>query len=299
MLEEHSFMSEYTVRVTVLGTRGSLPVSGKQTDDYGGATSAYMMEASGERLFIDGGTGILNAPKEPVSANDGSQPVRILITHTHIDHILGLPVFLLTQCAGRDVEFYGRSRSGETLEQQLYHLFHPPLWPAELKNYPMKSITFHEVKERFQLGAFEIRVMESSHPGGSLIYRVDAAGKSVVFATDFEHGDGREEELAAFAEGSNLLLYDGQYSETSEPSYESRKGFGHSTEEMGLKVLQSCGAKVLRIIHHDPISTDDMLAFREARFIGKALAADGPGQCAPVNRAPDIAFAREGETVEL
>ena len=292
-------MNNSTFRVTVLGTRGSLPVSGSQFNTFGGATSSYMIEAAGETLFVDGGTGILNAPKEAGTLKTAAEatkdaagaPVRILLSHTHIDHILGLPLFLLTHCRGKDVEFYGKMRGGETVEEQLDHLFAPPLWPAKLSVYPLGKIGFHEAREHFRAGAFDIRTMESSHPGGSLIFKVSAAGKSVVIATDFEHGEGREEELAAFAEGTDLLLYDGQYSGTAMPEYAARKGFGHSTEQAGFDIFRKSGARRLRIIHHDPASTDEMLLCREAQLVCAAASSDGA--------QTDAAFAREGETVEL
>ena len=264
------------VQVKVLGTRGSVPVSGSDFSVFGGSTSAYMLQAGEEVLFLDAGTGIRNVQAEDVRGDH----IHILLTHTHIDHILGLPFFLLEHCLGKEVEIYGRSRRGENIEEQLNHLFSLPLWPAPLKTYPGIRYIFHEVsQEGFQVGPFRVRAMESNHPGGSLIYRVDVRGKSIVFATDFEHGEEASAALAAFSAGADLILYDGQYTEENYPKH---RNFGHSTPEEGLRILEQAGAGRLLIVHHDPGQTDRMLSARE-----KAAGQE------------NVSFAREKETVIL
>ena len=121
--------------------------------------------------------------------------------------------------------------------------------------------------------------MESNHPGGSLVCRVDVREKSMVLATDFEHGEEASAALAEFSAGADLILYDGQY--TSE-NYEKHRNFGHSTPEEGIKLLRQAGAGRLMIVHHDPGQTDNMLAARE-----KAAGQE------------NVSFAREKETVIL
>ena len=78
------------MRVTVLGTRGSMAVSNEKMREFGGATSSYMVEEDGEVLFFDAGSGIMNIPEGTVSG----QQIWLLITHTHLDHIMGMPFFL-------------------------------------------------------------------------------------------------------------------------------------------------------------------------------------------------------------
>ena len=133
--------------------------------------------------------------------------------------------------------------------------------------------------EAFDIGPFRVRAMESNHPGGSLVCRVDVREKSMVLATDFEHGEEASAALAEFSAGADLILYDGQY--TSE-NYEKHRNFGHSTPEEGIKLLRQAGAGRLMIVHHDPGQTDNMLAARE-----KAAGQE------------NVSFAREKETVIL
>lgn len=264
------------VQVRILGTRGSVPVSGREFEIFGGATSAYAIEAGKDVLFLDAGTGIRRVPSGIVPA----ERVHLLLTHTHIDHILGLPFFLMEHCLGKQVEIWGRTRRGESAEQQLEHLFALPLWPAPLRAYPGIEYTFHEVPEgEWEIGPFRLRAAESHHPGGSLIYRADAEEKSLVLATDFEHGEEASAALAAFSEGADLILYDGQYTEENYPRH---RNFGHSTPEEGIKILDRSGAGKLLVVHHDPGQTDEALLAREKNL--------GSGR---------VHFAREGEVITL
>ena len=272
-----------TVRVTVLGCRGSVPVSDDQMRVFGGSTSAYMIEADGGVLFLDAGSGILKAAPAMIP----SDSVQLLLTHTHIDHILGMPFFLMGACRGKQLHIYGKTQNGLTVREQLSRFFSPPLWPVGLEDYKETGLYFHELQTAddsscpLLQGPFRVWCMESAHPGGALVYRVEAKGRRIVLATDYEHGSGADRALEEFARGCDLLLYDSQY--VSE-EMKDKKGFGHSTEDAGLKIFLSAGGKRIRFIHHDPCMTDAQLLRREKRI---------------QTICPEAAFAREGETVEL
>ena len=196
--------------------------------------------------------------------------------------VFGLLTFFLSDfCGGKRLDIYGRSREGETVERQLRHLFSRPLWPVGLRDYSGIKIVCHELEGEIKAGPFRITWMESQHPGGAVNYRVDAGGKSIVLATDFEHSKGSEERLVAFSKDADLLLYDGQYTEKEYPTF---RGFGHSTPETGLQVFRKSGAKRMRIVHHAPDATDEELNRRE-----RLLKA----------QEPNTGFARQGEILEL
>ena len=62
----------------------------------------------------------------------------------------------------------------------------------------------------------------------------------------------------------------------------AKKGFGHSTAEKGVELMERCGAKRLLLIHHDPQASDEELLYRERRF-----------------NSERIRYAREGEEIEI
>ena len=148
------------------------------------------------------------------------------------------------------------------------------MWPCTLWQYPAAARAVEAVFP-LRIGPFTVHAMESCHPGGSLILRVEAGEKRLVYATDFEHAPDRERELIEFSRGADLLLYDAQYTPAL---YEKKKGFGHSTGEAGLRVFRESGAKLLRFIHHDPFYTDAMISAREEK-LGAPFARQGEVIC--------------------
>jgi len=261
-----------TVRLTVYGTRGSIPVSGEKTRVFGGATSAYLIEAAGAALVLDAGTGIMNVPAEKIPEG----PVTVLLSHPHADHIAGLPFFAPVRERGRVIDVFCVPRGGLGCRETIDRYFSPPVWPVGVGCYPAE-IRCRDLTLPLTVGPFLIDGIESYHPGGSTVFSVSCLGKRIVYATDFEHGEDSSRALSEFARGADLLMYDAQY---TDGEYERRKGYGHSTPSHGLEVMKDSGAKRLLLIHHDPESDDDALAARENELGGAArFAREGDEIC--------------------
>ncbi len=105
--------------------------------------------------------------------------------------------------------------------------------------------------------------MEGRHPGKSLVYRMDIDGKSVVYATDYEHDGGESDDrLVEFSRGANVLLYDGSY---TPEEYEIYRGYGHSTPQMGATIAKRAGVDELVITHHAPDHDDAFVEHMEQK----------------------------------
>jgi ribonuclease BN (tRNA processing enzyme) len=243
----------YQFSLTVLGTRGSVTVSGKEYERFGGMTSCYLVRAGEQIVFLDAGTGIIQAPE-----TEESEPV-ILISHLHLDHVVGLGMYPRLSKKGRCTRVYLPAKDDSAALEKLDSLYAPPYWPCSLTDYS-GTLDVHALNLPMKIGEVLIEGMEGNHPGGCVIMKLSYQGKSIVYATDYEYERTSFERLKAFAKDCDLLLYDAQY---TEEEYEKKKGFGHSTAEKGIELMNSCKAKRMLLVHHDPQSTDNELERRE------------------------------------
>ena len=261
-----------SLRLTVLGTRASVPVDGEAFMRYGCATSCYMLQAGSTTVFLDAGTGIVAAP------DDLPEPPLILLSHLHLDHVIGLGMMKRLTRRGEKTFLLLPPAAGKTALETLDMLYRPPFWPCSLMDYA-GNLAVGELKFPIRYGDFLIEGISGGHPGGSVVFRLRANGKTVVYATDYEHGSAADGLLVSLAEGADLLMYDAQF---TAKDYLLRVGFGHSTPEMGREFMRRTGVKRLLYVHHDPHSTDADLDRREKLF-----------------GSENVHFARKGDVIEL
>lgn len=238
--------------VVILGTRGSVPVSGEDYLRYGGATTCVFLRFGDQTIVLDCGTGMMELPKV---LREEDRRLTVMISHPHADHLLGLPMCPVVFDPEKKIDIYGAIRNEKDVRQQICTFLAPPLWPVGPDQFPAE-ITFRELPDRMTLGDVTIESMEGVHPGGVSLFRLTGGGKSVVFMTDCTVTEENLPELAAFARDCDLLLCDGQY---SPQQWKGREHFGHSTWTAAAQLGAACGAKQVRIIHHDPFRTDAQL----------------------------------------
>ncbi len=263
-------------RIIILGARGSMPVSGQKYAKYGGATMSALVCLDGKTVILDGGTGLMALPEAVQERTE----LPLIVTHAHVDHLLGIALCPYVMRPGRRLDVYLKTRNGLDGAAQAAHLFSPPIWPVGLEKLPA-DIRFLPLESSSDIGGLRVETMEGIHPGGVSLLRLSGGGKSVVFMPDITITEEKLPEYARFARDCDLLLADGQY---SPEEWETKKDFGHSTWLMAARLAAESGAKTARIIHHDPGRTDDML---------DAAAAEIAAVC------PKCSFAREGEEIAL
>ena len=260
-------------QLTVLGARGSMASARPELACFGGDSPCYMLRAGETTLFLDAGSGMLRAP----AAYPGE--VMILLSHLHLDHVIGLGMFPAISNPAQRLRIYVPfCRTPEEAEERMNRLYSPPFWPLKLSAFESRPELL-PAPERLRVGELSIETTVGNHPNGCLVYRIEYRGRSLVYATDYEYEKTSFDRLAAFSHGADLLLYDGQY---TEEEYPARRGFGHSTPQKGLELLNRSRAKRLLLVHHDPRSTDEMLLEREKEL-------------------PDglAAYARQGQVISL
>ena len=262
--------------ITVLGARGSIPVSGPLFSRFGGATTSFLLFINGQYVILDAGTGLMNLPSQVMSQDS----IPLLLTHAHIDHILGLTMCPYLMKQGARLDIYMAERGGMTTEAQVRRLFAPPLWPI-VPEQLSGELTFHPLGETMYFGGIRIDALEGVHPGGVSVLRFCAEGKCIVLATDCTLTEEFRPRLTHFARNCDLLLCDGQYSDAEWPT---RAGYGHNTWTAAARFGVDCGAKQMRIVHHDPSHTDAVLEAASMEI---------------QNIHPHCGFAFEGEEIAL
>ena len=73
------------------GVRGSIACPAPTHMAFGGNTSCLQVEAAGEHIILDAGTGIRGLGAAYMQ--EGVREATLLLTHTHWDHINGFPFF--------------------------------------------------------------------------------------------------------------------------------------------------------------------------------------------------------------
>ncbi len=262
--------------VAILGARGSMPVSGKDFLRYGGSTLCVLARLDGEYIILDAGTGMAHLPQQALE----SPKLTLLLSHPHADHLLGLPMCPYLMQKNACLEICAEKHAGLDTEAQIRALFSPPLWPVDPSMMAAKC-SFRDLEKPFRINSVLVEFMQGVHPGGVSIFRLTGSRKTIVFATDNTLTEEKREELLNFAQGCDLLMIDGQYSDAE---WSGRETWGHSRWKDAARFGHECGAKAVRILHHDPTHTDELLD--EAGRQVKAL-------------FENCSFAGEGETIRL
>jgi phosphoribosyl 1,2-cyclic phosphodiesterase len=284
------------------GVRGSIPSPGQSTVRYGGNTTCIEIRTDDNELIIlDGGTGIFPLAQSllkvlPITAH-------IFNTHSHWDHIHGLPFFIPIFIPGNIIKLYGAldAVTGEGPERimnmQLQYSYFP-VSEAEMKSrFEYFAISPSDV---IPIGNAKVTPVLLNHPVVDFGYRIDCNGKSIFFTGDhephfniYEHNDEAYSEYQALIEeqrlsiveairGVTILVADCSY---TRDEYPSKKGWGHSTFDSSIQLALDAGVKILYCTHHEPTRSDDEL---EAAF------AEVLSRHTDIRAKLDIRLAREG-----
>jgi phosphoribosyl 1,2-cyclic phosphodiesterase len=253
------------VKVSLWGTRGSIPTPGPETARYGGNTSCVHVQGDdGTRIVLDAGSGIRRLGDKlprPVGRVD------LLLSHLHMDHIQGLGFFAPLYDPEAEVHIWGPASTTQGLAGRLTRYLAPPLFPVLLRDLPCR-LHLHEVPcGDFEIGELRVGASMVCHPGPTVGYRIAEGDRVVTYLSDHEPALGNaafttgrlEPEWVSgyeLAEGADLLIHDTQYT-TAE--YEARVGWGHSSVEQCLTFAKLVDTRHLVAFHHEPTRDDESL----------------------------------------
>jgi len=290
--------------VTFWGTRGSISTPGARTEKYGGNTSCVSVEIEDVLIVLDAGTGIRNlglalarrrgAKKKPL------KDIHILLSHTHWDHIQGLPFFQPAYEAGMTLHIYGSPKKERFLESILRGQMDVDYFPVGLSELAAKVLIREISDETIRIGPVSIEWEEQvCHPGGSVRYKLNCGDRNIVYSTDVEldevfinrrdtrKGKALADDYLQFIHDADLLIADAQY---TADEYPAMTGRGHSSVPLALRLAHEEDVRQIALFHHDPDHSDDFIDKIQTRCAQEYAAAEPPMK---------VFWAREGMTLPV
>jgi phosphoribosyl 1,2-cyclic phosphodiesterase/CheY-like chemotaxis protein len=290
-------------RLKFWGVRGSTPAPGPGTVEYGGNTSCVEIRAKGELIILDAGTGLRLLGRQ-LAEEFKDQPlnITILLTHTHWDHIQGLPFFQPVYQPQNRVRILGYEGARNGLSNVLSNQMENPFFPITLRELPA-NLQIEELKEmKFTVGRVRVEACFANHPGICVGYRLFTGEASIAYFPDnephyiansadqkasLEYVQGQDRRLIAFLRGVDILIMDAQY---DREEYERHKGWGHACIDDVVSLALKAEVKKLFLFHHDP-DHDDAKISAMTDYARKLVKAQ--------NGKLQVEAAREGLVLEL
>ncbi len=240
------------------GVRGSIACPGPNTIRYGGNTSCVELRCGEHLVIFDAGTGLRQLGSSLKGQSD--LDLDIMLSHTHLDHIIGLPFFGPLFDSKNHINFWAGHLEGEySLKQALGAMMSSPLFPIPIEEFDAAT-SFHDFEVGSELEpkpGLKIKTTSLNHPDKACAYRVDFGGKSICYVTDTEHKTGElDRNILDLIEGTDIFIYDSMYTDEEYPQF---KGWGHSTWQEGVRLADAGKVGRLVLFHHDPSHNDSFM----------------------------------------
>ena len=272
--------------LTFWGVRGSIPAPGLHTITFGGNTSCVSVEYREHVIIFDAGTGLRQLGLALLAREQPPITGSLFLTHTHWDHIQGLPFFTPAFTPENHCMIYGEARPRYSLVELMADQIQPPFFPVEMQDLFRAQIDFRElasgdtVEINPQIGVTAFRL---THPNAALGYVLQLAETRVAYVTDHDHPlEQLSPAVLEAVRSVEVLIHDAQYSR--DELQHGKQGWGHSAWEDVVRLAQEAQVHQLFLFHHDPAATDEHL--NERQFLAQQI-------------FPQAFVAREGLKVPL
>jgi phosphoribosyl 1,2-cyclic phosphodiesterase/CheY-like chemotaxis protein len=295
------------------GVRGSIASPGPGTVRYGGNTSCVEVRAGGQIIILDAGTGMRALGRRLMEEyKDRPLAVNLLLSHTHWDHIQGLPYFAPLYRPDSHLRVFGYEGARSSLAAVLSSQMESPFFPVGLQDVP----SHFEIEElramRFDIGPVRVDAWFANHPGICVGYRLTTSGGSMAFFPDNEpparqqkaraaaglpeehsaaYAESEEARLIEFLKGVEVLIMDAQY--TAE-EYAEHVGWGHACVDDVVRLALAAKVGQLVLFHHDPDHDDAMIDRMQERARTLAKAGGGRLEVVAAREGLEIALSRKG-----
>jgi phosphoribosyl 1,2-cyclic phosphodiesterase len=258
---------DFTVRFW--GVRGSITCPGPDTIRYGGNTSCVEMRCGEHLLIFDGGSGLRPLGQELLRTAH-SLDFDLFYSHSHFDHIVGLPFFAPCYDARSHIRIWaGHLKPNSGIEAVLGKMMSAPLFPIPIDIFAA-TLEFRDFSAGDALTPYPGITLQTgplNHPNGATGYRLEFNGKVVAYITDTEHQPGGlDPNVMRLIDHADVMIYDATYTDDEYPTHHD---WGHSTWQQGVRLADAAAVNRLILFHHDP-EHDDAFMDRVAADAAKA-----------------------------
>lgn len=295
------------------GVRGSYPAPFETHLKAGGNTSCVEVRVGDHLLICDAGTGIIPLGNS-LMAQQEVRSLMLLLTHYHWDHISGLPFFVPAFVPNWTLKVFGPGKNLDEVEESVSQQMRSPYFPVETETW-LANIHYLETNSiHLEHGPIRIQRFNVHHPGTTFGYRIEAAGKTIVYVSDnellfldapikatLEAPDVGDEERALleqmreeekwvslkFMMDADILIHDSQY---TPEDYDRKRGWGHSCYLDTVDCAIDARVKELYLFHLDPNYPDDVVDQLHANALQRIRERGAQLKCH---------VAREGLTIPL
>ena len=255
--------------IELWGTRGSTPTVGAKFQRHGGNTSCLSLTVGDDVIVFDAGSGIRDLGIR--LAAHKPRKLHLFITHPHWDHIQGFPFFAPAYISGFEITVYGAKGFGKDLESIFRGQLDRDYFPVQLED--MKStLHFRDLtEEAVEIGGAKVTWAFAQHPGTTVGYKVEVAGRKIAWVPDNEFLLGymgpptlaRDHPLVRnyarmilFLSDVDLLIHEAQY---LPEEYTRKVGWGHSSVSNACLLMKLAAVRRWIVTHHDPMHDDGFL----------------------------------------
>lgn len=236
-----------------------MPFCSHENYDFGGNTSCIRVDDHGRTLLVDCGTGVLQYLQEIKKDIEAEKPIRldILLSHLHLDHIIGLAAFTPLWNPRNSIHIYTKSRNNLPLKEQIFGMFAPPYWPIDLKE--MVNATCVEISDAEFVTScgFTIKPFPTYHNDATTAFKITGE-KTFVTLIDCEINQNwlQKNDFVSNCMDADAILFDSSY---LPKDYIGKEGWGHSTYEHGMQLAEIAHSKKMIFSHFSHDYSDNLL----------------------------------------
>ena len=169
----HRPESDPPMKIRVLGCSGSISA--------GCRTTAFLL---GDEVLIDAGTGVGDLSLDELARID-----HVVISHSHLDHILGVPLLadsvMRKRIGQAPIQIHALPETLQTLRQ---HIFNDAIWPdftrLPSREHPIIQLSPIAIGQVLAFGEHRIEVLPASHTVPAVGFAVYAPRGAWVFTGD-------------------------------------------------------------------------------------------------------------------